>query len=153
MTTPDTSTEAVARLCERAEADINDPFLPMEVDDQRKLVALARALAAERDALKRQCEDWAATVSRMQEKHDDERDRLERERDEAADVYTQVQMEFSEKLDAALARVEALEEALEWYADQFCEFSKYHEGCGKHDDDTCAGCKARAALAGEKTDD
>lgn len=34
--------------------------------------------------------------------------------------------------------------ALEWYADQFCEFGTSNEGCGKFDSDVCSGCKARA---------
>jgi hypothetical protein len=38
-----------------------------------------------------------------------------------------------------------LVKALEWYADQFCEYGD-DEGCGEYEDATCAGCRARAIL-------
>lgn len=41
----------------------------------------------------------------------------------------------------------AVREALEWYADTFCEHGKYSEVCGKLSPDECSGCKARQALA------
>lgn len=37
--------------------------------------------------------------------------------------------------------------ALEWYADEMCEYSAGFEGCGLLSSDDCAGCKARAALS------
>ena len=37
--------------------------------------------------------------------------------------------------------------ALEWYAEQFCEYGSSDDGCGKYGDDICSGCKARATLA------
>ena len=49
-------------------------------------------------------------------------------------------------LAAKDAEIAALRAALTWYADQFCEFGTSNEGCGKFDDDVCAGCKARSAL-------
>jgi hypothetical protein len=45
----------------------------------------------------------------------------------------------------AQAEVEALRATLKWYADQFCEYPD-NEGCGKYEDDTCSGCRARKAL-------
>jgi len=48
-------------------------------------------------------------------------------------------------------RISELEEALRWYADQFCELGRYFEGCGKLPDDQCSGCKARAALCPERS--
>jgi len=47
----------------------------------------------------------------------------------------------------AAETVEALLEALEVYAHQLCEFGPSNEGCGKFTDDTCFGCRARAAIA------
>ena len=40
-----------------------------------------------------------------------------------------------------------MREALQWYADQFCEFGRDFEGCGKLDDDACSGCKSLAAIS------
>lgn len=49
---------------------------------------------------------------------------------------------------ASAARVEALVEALRWYADTFCEgFGEcVGDTCGKWRDDQCSGCKAHATL-------
>lgn len=56
--------------------------------------------------------------------------------------------------DAMQARVKVLEDALRWYHDQMCEgFCKdlRHDSTYTPEmDDVCAGCKARAALEGEK---
>jgi hypothetical protein len=58
--------------------------------------------------------------------------------------------EMSAAISKALAdtrtQLDELRAALEFYADQFCEFGKHHEGCGKYDSDICAGCVARKAL-------
>lgn len=58
-------------------------------------------------------------------------------------------MALNRKLSIAALRaageVEALRATLKWYADQFCEYPD-NEGCGKYEDDTCAGCHARKAL-------
>lgn len=45
------------------------------------------------------------------------------------------------------ALVEEAIGALEWYAEQFCEYGSSDDGCGKYGDDICSGCKARATLA------
>lgn len=39
-----------------------------------------------------------------------------------------------------------LEEALEWYADTFCEYGTSNTICGKYGSDVCSGCKARALV-------
>lgn len=53
------------------------------------------------------------------------------------------------------ARAEAgrLREALEFYADTFCELGAADECCGKLDTEHCSGCIARAALAKEPSDE
>lgn len=50
------------------------------------------------------------------------------------------------RIDADAARIAALEEALLWYATQFCEHGRDFEGCGKMPEDYCSGCRARALL-------
>ena len=47
------------------------------------------------------------------------------------------------------AEVARLREALEFYADTFCELGAADECCGKLDTEHCSGCIARAALAKE----
>ncbi len=45
-------------------------------------------------------------------------------------------------------------QALEYYADTFCELGKHHECCGRMSKDECSGCFARAILAKlEKTNE
>jgi len=51
--------------------------------------------------------------------------------------------------DRLTAEVERLRAALEFYADTFCE-GPAGPLCGKLDDTRCSGCKARAALSGDK---
>lgn len=50
-------------------------------------------------------------------------------------------------LQVQSALVEEAIGALEWYAEQFCEYGSSDDGCGKYGDDICSGCKARATLA------
>lgn len=54
-------------------------------------------------------------------------------------------------LAAAQAEIERLREALEWYADVMCEglCKDWPPDCYVKDAD-CSGCKARAALKGDK---
>lgn len=54
-----------------------------------------------------------------------------------------------EAKDAILALSErnaALDEALRYYAEVFCELGPYTEACSKLSDNDCSGCKARRAL-------
>jgi hypothetical protein len=64
-------------------------------------------------------------------------------------AYDNVRGEYEELYSAHIATMLELSEAvaaLRFYADQFCEYGTSNEGCGKFDDDTCSGCKARAAV-------
>lgn len=54
--------------------------------------------------------------------------------------------------DASRKQEEALRAALLWYAERYCEQGFHADCCGKLGDD-CRGCRARAALEGEKADD
>lgn len=48
------------------------------------------------------------------------------------------------------SKVQGLVDALDWYAQQFCELGQYHECCGRMTGDQCSGCLARKAVASFK---
>lgn len=64
-------------------------------------------------------------------------------------AYENLSDEYAElqgKHMAAMLKLSEAVAALRFYADQFCEYGTSNEGCGRFDDDTCSGCKARAAV-------
>lgn len=66
---------------------------------------------------------------------------------EAAALIETQPAHYLKENNSLRAKLDRAKEALEYYADQLCEFSLESEGCGKFNDDSCAGCKARAVLA------
>ena len=54
----------------------------------------------------------------------------------------------ADRIEALSAEVERLREALNYYAEDFCELGAAHECCGRLTKWECSGCFARAALKG-----
>lgn len=50
------------------------------------------------------------------------------------------------RIDQLEAENAQFRNTLEAYAELQCEYGFSHPGCGKYDDDVCAGCAARSVL-------
>lgn len=109
-------------------------------------------IRAELAAARKEADGVAQQAADLCTKYLNERDAERKAKFTALDDFNQRMYQEIALRDNAIAERDALRaelaaayETLKWYADQFCEYND-DEGCGKYEDVTCAGCRARARI-------